>query len=379
MVMSPEKCSAEHWDKMCLTVFTVSSGGRPCLPGTNVLLTLSAQLTLFMHNVVTKWEIHTNSVLRWCWSAPWPLISARWLLWGAATSCWLCRPASQSRWSPRGRDWAHLETDKRDSKTLDSCSFCRWADIHSPNSLLTLFFCRWPMKCHLISGHDSKICEVGKRNHEIFHEFTRVGKWMLPYKTCKLTRGSEALSTSSLTWWERKDTISLMTLRAVYSCRPAASHTHIVLSKVTLPLSVGLHDHLWRFRLADSYEAGRHSWQCLRKDKTGSFFISISECISRRAQCVSAGESAPSGSCKTTTTLTASGWGRVQMLLHIIHSSLLMRSTAHATKGNLNETGKMPWTPPCFDLDINLDASFHDGDIFTCWQSCSVRRGWSET
>lgn len=30
--MSPEKVRAEHWDTMCFTVVTVSSGGRPCLP-----------------------------------------------------------------------------------------------------------------------------------------------------------------------------------------------------------------------------------------------------------------------------------------------------------------------------------------------------------
>lgn len=37
-----------------------------------------------------------------------------------------------------------------------------WGDVpqlhlHSPSSLLTLFFWRWPMKCHLMSGHEPKI------------------------------------------------------------------------------------------------------------------------------------------------------------------------------------------------------------------------------
>ncbi|KAG7224252.1 hypothetical protein INR49_000495 [Caranx melampygus] len=46
MVMSPEKCRAEHWDMMCFTVFTVSSGGRPCLPAANMRHTDRDQLGL---------------------------------------------------------------------------------------------------------------------------------------------------------------------------------------------------------------------------------------------------------------------------------------------------------------------------------------------
>ena len=57
--------------------------------------------------------------------------------------------------------------------------------------------------------------------------------------------------------------------------RPAAFHTHVVFSKVTLPLSVRLHDHLWGFGLADGYKTGRHSWQRLGKDRTHTVFICI--------------------------------------------------------------------------------------------------------
>lgn len=31
------------------------------------------------------------------------------------------------------------------------------AHLHSPRSLFTLFFWRWPIKCHLMSGHEPKI------------------------------------------------------------------------------------------------------------------------------------------------------------------------------------------------------------------------------
>lgn len=47
--------------------------------------------------------------------------------------------------------------------------------------------------------------------------------------------------------------------------------THIIFTKVTVPLPVGLHHHVWGFSLADCHEAGRHGRQRL-KDNTGSFF-----------------------------------------------------------------------------------------------------------
>lgn len=111
MVMSPEKCNAEHWDTMCFTVFTVSSGGKPCLPSTHILLAYEVAA-----KQITKHEneIDTNSVLRWCLSAPWPLTSACWLHGDAATSCWLYRPVSPSRLSPRGTDWARLQPERQD-------------------------------------------------------------------------------------------------------------------------------------------------------------------------------------------------------------------------------------------------------------------------
>lgn len=93
---------------------------------------------------------------------------------------------------------------------------------------------------------------------------------------CKPTRGSEALSTSSLTWCGDKGggqslhyfpplTLSLFYVDAVMfgkfeAMKTSSLYTHIIFSKVTLPLSVGLHNHVWGFCLADSYEAGRHSW-----------------------------------------------------------------------------------------------------------------------
>lgn len=53
---------------------------------------------------------------------------------------------------------------------------------------------------------------------------------------------------------------------------PSLRSTHVIFPKVTLPLSVGLHDHLRGFCLADSDEAGRHSWYCLREDKAVLFY-----------------------------------------------------------------------------------------------------------
>lgn len=50
----------------------------------------------------------TDSVLHWCWSAPWPLTSARWRLGAVAKSCWPCRPVSWSPPSPPGTGWARL-------------------------------------------------------------------------------------------------------------------------------------------------------------------------------------------------------------------------------------------------------------------------------
>lgn len=123
MVMSPENCRAEHWDTMCFTVFTVSSGGRPCLPTTNIHHTIGKQLMLFTQHVFVpsqnkdrkSVEVDTDSVLHWCWSATWPLASVCWLLWCAAMSCWPCQPVSQSPQSPRGTGLAHLGTRRQDS------------------------------------------------------------------------------------------------------------------------------------------------------------------------------------------------------------------------------------------------------------------------
>lgn len=50
----------------------------------------------------------TDSVLHWCWSAPWPLTSVCRRLGGVARSCWPCRPVSWSPPSPPGTGWAHL-------------------------------------------------------------------------------------------------------------------------------------------------------------------------------------------------------------------------------------------------------------------------------
>lgn len=116
MVMSPEKCRAEHWDTMCLTVFTVSSGGRPCLPTTHIhiLWTTDFDHTACVWDGLTK-RINTNSALHWCLSATWPLTSACWILWVAAMSCWPYLPASLNPRSPRGTGLAHLRTERQDS------------------------------------------------------------------------------------------------------------------------------------------------------------------------------------------------------------------------------------------------------------------------
>lgn len=172
-------------------------------------------------------------------------------------------------------------------------------------------------------------------------------------------------------------------------CRPAAFRTHIIFSKVTLPLSVGLHNHLWGFCLADSYEAGRHSWQCLRKDKTGSYFICISKRISRGARCVSwlllalREQWVSPVEILQNNNETDCFWllpcpDAVNYTTHTQFCSWFW-SLLQATEWNLNDVGKVLLVPTWFDLDINLDASFQDTDIFTSWYSCSVRRGWWKT
>lgn len=76
-------------------------------------------------------------------------------------------------------------------------------DNHLPKSLLTLFFWRWPIKCHFISGHEFKIWKGGGRL-KLFTD--RLEKVSTP--DIRPTRGSEALSTSSLTWLEIKKEVN---------------------------------------------------------------------------------------------------------------------------------------------------------------------------
>lgn len=79
--------------------------GPPPLIRCHELLTLSASLT--ESTVSTRWRLGTPGAQRQ-------------------------RSGSQEAWEDQG-------------------------DLHSPRSLLTLFFWRWPIKCHLISGHEPKI------------------------------------------------------------------------------------------------------------------------------------------------------------------------------------------------------------------------------
>lgn len=132
---------------------------------------------VFDHLTKTKAKyrnvMNTDSVLRWCWSAPWPLTSVCCPLGYAAMSCWLCQPALQNPLFPQGTGLAHLRKGKtRLSERVFSHSYCGSEDNYSPKSLLTLFFCRWPIKCHLISGHAFKI-------------------WMRKGKNCKKKKKSQ--------------------------------------------------------------------------------------------------------------------------------------------------------------------------------------------
>lgn len=80
-------------------------------------------------------EVATDSVLRWCWSATWHLISVCWLLWCAAMSCWPCQPVSQSPQSPQGTGLAHLGTQRQESVhgfLSLKCCWNRWLTITHP-------------------------------------------------------------------------------------------------------------------------------------------------------------------------------------------------------------------------------------------------------
>lgn len=121
--------------------------------------------------------------------------------------------------------------------------------LHSPRSLLTLFFWRWPIKCHLISGQEPKIWrhkDGERRNNR--------------RRRCEPTRGSEAFSSSSLTCRANEEPSGAAALPP----QPLSASTHVVFSKVALPLFVGLHHHVWRFGLADGNEARQHRRQRLK-------------------------------------------------------------------------------------------------------------------
>lgn len=53
-------------------------------------------------------EADTDSVLHWCWSAPWSLAFVCRLLWSAAMSCWPCQLVSPSPRSQQGTGLALL-------------------------------------------------------------------------------------------------------------------------------------------------------------------------------------------------------------------------------------------------------------------------------
>ncbi len=179
MVMSPKKCRAEHWDTMCFTVFTVSSGARPCLPTTHKLF-------------VNDWLCYSACLWSWWkwWNQHWlcsPLVLICTMTFNLCVLAPLIRchelltlsaSFTESTVSTRNRFGTPGNIKTRLSATLSAvltCSLSSRADDHSPRSLLTLFFCRWPIKCHLISGHESKIWMRGKRNAvKMCHR--RVGK-----------------------------------------------------------------------------------------------------------------------------------------------------------------------------------------------------------
>lgn len=116
-----------------------------------------------------------------------------------------------------------------------------------------MFFWRWPMKCHFISGQESKIW----RQKVSVEERSRRGG--------EPTSGSEALSTSSLTCGAETSQSQPPPPRP-----PTFRPTHVVLSEVALALSVGLHHHVWRLGLADGHEARRHRRQRLRVREAAS-------------------------------------------------------------------------------------------------------------
>lgn len=147
MVMSPRNCRAEQWDLMCLTVSTVSSGGRPCLPATHTHTTQAAVSGCCLHQEEEKGEElqhnDTDSVLHWCWSGPWPLTFECWSLWSVARSCWPCRPVSWSPPSPPGTGWEHLRRPAQEPAPWWSHVTFKIQEITHTHNLFSYFFYVW--------------------------------------------------------------------------------------------------------------------------------------------------------------------------------------------------------------------------------------------